>query len=136
LTTLVGAVATLLTVITPSEGTDLQDGQDTCLEEKYNAGTTGLVSLDYWMLLLLILMITTKLVIRVKRYLRERERKQGRRAPSCQELERWSFLQPGEALHLSTKATNKQQEERRSGQATPAVQRGSVPRMLLLELYS
>jgi hypothetical protein len=52
-----------------------------------------------------------------------------------QELPKWSSLQPGEALDFSAKSRTVM-GECRSGRATPAVQRGSVPRMLLLELNS
>ncbi len=105
LMTLVGAVATLLAVITPSEGAETEDGTDKCLKWEHEPGVAGLMNLDYLMVLLLVLMITTGLIVRVKRYLEEGN--QGMRVPSCQELEVWTFPQPGEALQPSTKSSSK-----------------------------
>jgi hypothetical protein len=73
LTTLVGAVAMLLTVITPSKGAGVEDGADKCQKWEHEPGMAGLVTLDYWMLLPLILMVTTGLVVRVKGYLEGRQ---------------------------------------------------------------
>jgi hypothetical protein len=53
-----------------------------------------------------------------------------------QEWEKWTLLQQGKVLIFFTKSADRSVGERRSGQATPAVQRGSVPRMLLFGLYS
>ncbi len=71
LTTLVSAVATLLADITPSEGAETEDGVGRCPKWEHESGVAGLVDLDYWMVLPLILMITTRLTVRVKRYLEE-----------------------------------------------------------------
>jgi hypothetical protein len=46
LTTLVGAVATLLAVITPSEGAETEDGTDKCPRWEREPGVAELVSLD------------------------------------------------------------------------------------------
>jgi hypothetical protein len=49
--------------------------------------------------------------------------------PSWQELEERTFPQTGEGQLLAT-SQDLQWEEHRTGSATPAVQRGSVPRRL------
>jgi hypothetical protein len=132
LTTLVGAVAILLTVIALSEGAEFPGEQDDCLDRGRNVDTTGSVLLNYWMMLPLLLIITRMLVVRIRRYLNER---QGKRTPSKRELEKWSSLQLGR-LRTSQLSQEQLTGERRSRRATPAVQRGSVPRMLLLGLKS
>jgi hypothetical protein len=71
LMTLVSTVATLLAVITPSEGTETEDGVGMCPKWEHESRVAGLVNLDYLMVLPLILMITTGLTVRVKRYLEE-----------------------------------------------------------------
>jgi hypothetical protein len=71
LTTLVGAVATLLAVITPSEGAETEGGMDWHPKWEYEPGLEGLVNLDYWMVLPLILMIVTGLIMRIKGHLEE-----------------------------------------------------------------
>jgi hypothetical protein len=81
LTTLVGAVATLLTVIAPIEGEEFPGEQDDCLERGCTVDTTGLLSLDYWMMLPLLVIITMMLVVRIKRYLNERQ-EEGEENPS------------------------------------------------------
>jgi hypothetical protein len=71
LTTLVGAVATLLAVITPSEGAETEGGMDWHPKWEYEPGLIRLVNLDYWMVLPLILMIVTGLIMRIKGHLEE-----------------------------------------------------------------
>jgi hypothetical protein len=66
-------VASLLTVIAPSKGAEFQGEQGGCLERNCDVDTMGLVSLDYWMMLPLLLVITMMLVIRIKKYLNERQ---------------------------------------------------------------
>ncbi len=126
LTTLVGAVATLLAVITPSEGAETEGGTGGCLKWEHESGLDGLMNLDYWMVLPLILMITTGLIVRIKRYLEERQ-KPGDEGPilwRCGSSRRRGRL-CGQQL-----SQDQQWEKYRSGSATPAVQRGSVPRRM------
>ena len=81
LTTLVGAVAMLLTVIAPIEGEEFPGEQDDCLDRGRNVDTTGSVLLNYWMMLPLLVIITMMLVVRIKRYLNERQ-EEGEENPS------------------------------------------------------
>jgi hypothetical protein len=71
LTTLVGTVATLLAVITPGEGAETEGGADWRPEWKHEPGMEGLMNLDYWMVLLLIVMIVTGLIMRIQGHLGE-----------------------------------------------------------------
>jgi hypothetical protein len=77
LTTLVGAVATLLTVITPSEGAETGGGTDWHPKWEYEPGLEGLMNLDYWMVLPLVLMIVTGLIVRIKGHLEEMQKPGG-----------------------------------------------------------
>ncbi len=64
---------------------------------------------------------------------------QGGEAVSCRMMERVGEVESsaaGEVPVFFTKSADRSAGECRSGQATPAVQRGSVPRMLLFGLYS
>jgi hypothetical protein len=51
------------------------------LERGRNVDTTGSVLLDYWMMLPLLVIITMMLVVRIKRYLNERQ-EEGEENPS------------------------------------------------------
>jgi hypothetical protein len=46
-------------------------GGGTCKEEVYDVGMVDLMSLDYWVLLPLILMVAIGLIMRVRRFLEE-----------------------------------------------------------------
>jgi len=71
LSTLVGTVATLLAVITPSKGAET--GGDASWYPKWSKepGMDGLLNLDYWTVLPIIIMIATGLIMRVQRHLSE-----------------------------------------------------------------
>jgi hypothetical protein len=71
LSTLVGTVATLLAVITPSEGAET--GGDAGWHPKWNKepGMEGLVNLDYWTVLPIVVMVITGLIMRIQRHLGE-----------------------------------------------------------------
>ncbi len=71
LSTLVGTVATLLAVITPSEGAET--GGDAGWYPKWNnePGMEGLMNLDYWTVLPIVVMIITGLIMRIQRHLGE-----------------------------------------------------------------
>jgi hypothetical protein len=58
-------MATLLAVITPSEGAETEGGTDRHLKWEHEPGLEGLMNLDYWMVLPLILMIVTGLIVRI-----------------------------------------------------------------------
>ncbi len=71
LSTLVGTVATLLAVITPSEGAET--GGDAGWYPRWSSepGMDGMLNLDYWMVLPIIVMIVTGLIMRIQRHLGE-----------------------------------------------------------------
>jgi hypothetical protein len=71
LSTLVGTVATLLAVITPSEGAE--SGEEPGWYPKWNGepGMEGILNMDYWMVLPIIVMIVTGLIMRIQRHLGE-----------------------------------------------------------------
>jgi hypothetical protein len=71
LSTLVGTVATLLTVITPSERAE--PGGEPGWYPKWNGepGVEGILSMDYWMVLPIVVMIVTGLITRIQSYLGE-----------------------------------------------------------------
>jgi hypothetical protein len=71
LSTLFGTVATLLAVITPSEGAE-SGGEPGCYP-KWNGepGMEGILNMDYWMVLPIIVMIVTGLIMRIQRHLGE-----------------------------------------------------------------
>ncbi len=71
LSTLVGTVATLLAVITPSEGAGTGRGADWPSKWNPEPGMDGLVNLDYWTMLPIIVMIVTGLIMRIQRHLGE-----------------------------------------------------------------
>ncbi len=93
----------------------------------------GLMTLDYWMLLLLILVITTGLVVRVKRYLEEGQ-KSGDEGPILSRVGGVDLPAAGGGPTAFNLAKNRQWEKCRSGSTTSAVQQGSVPRKPLFEL--
>ncbi len=71
LTTLVRAVATLLSVITPSEGAEMGEGVGWHPKWEHKPGMEGLMNLDYWVMLPLIVMIVTGLIMRIRGHLGE-----------------------------------------------------------------
>jgi hypothetical protein len=71
LSTLVGMVATLLAVITPSEGVELGRNPDGYSRGKIEPGMEGILIMDYWMVLLIIVMVVTSLIMRIQRHLGE-----------------------------------------------------------------
>ncbi len=71
LSTLVGTVATLLAVITPSEGAEA--GGEVGWYPKWSSepGMNGILNLDYWMVLPISVMVVTGLLMRIQRHLGE-----------------------------------------------------------------
>ncbi len=69
--TLVGTVATLLAVITPSEGVELGRNLDRYSRGKVEPGMEGILVTDYWMVLPIIVMVATSLIMRIQRHLSE-----------------------------------------------------------------
>ncbi len=69
--TLVGTVATLLAVITPSEGLELGRNPVGCSQWKVEPGMEGILVMDYWMVLPIIVMVVTSLIMRIQRHLGE-----------------------------------------------------------------
>ncbi len=67
LSTLVGTVASLLAVITPSEGVEL--GRNS--QQGTEPGMEGILIMDYWMVLPIIVMVVTSLIMRVQKHLGE-----------------------------------------------------------------
>ena len=67
LSTLVGTVATLLAVITPSEGVEL--GRNS--QQRTEPGMEGILIMDYWMVLPISVMVVTSLIMGVQRHLSE-----------------------------------------------------------------
>jgi hypothetical protein len=65
LSTLVGTVATLLAVITPSEGVELGKGPYGYPQWKVEPGMGGILMMDYWMVLPIIVMVITGLNMRI-----------------------------------------------------------------------
>jgi hypothetical protein len=63
-----------LAVITPSQGPETEGGTDWHPKWQRELGLEGLVNLDYWMVLPLILMIVTGLIMRIKGHLEERKK--------------------------------------------------------------
>jgi hypothetical protein len=71
LSTLVGTVATLLAVITPSEGVELGRSSGGHSQQRIEPGMEGILIMDYWMVLPIIVMVVTSLIMRVQRHLGE-----------------------------------------------------------------
>ena len=71
LSTLIGTVATLLAVITPSEGVELGRDPGGYLRWKVEPGMEGILIMDYWMVLPIIVVIVTSLIMRIQRHLGE-----------------------------------------------------------------
>jgi hypothetical protein len=71
LSTLVGTVATLLAVITSSKGVELRRNPDGHTRGKIEPGMEGLLIMDYWMVLPIIVMVVTSLIMRIQRHLSE-----------------------------------------------------------------
>jgi hypothetical protein len=71
LSTLVGTVATLLAVITPSEGAE--PGGVAGWQPRWSGepGMEGILIMDYWMVLPIIVMVVTGLIVRIQRHLGE-----------------------------------------------------------------
>ncbi len=71
MSTLVGTVATLLAVITPSEGVELGGDPGRYPKWKVEPGMEGILMTDYWMVLPIIVMVITSLIMRIQRHLGE-----------------------------------------------------------------
>jgi hypothetical protein len=69
LSTLVGTVATLLAVITPSEGAEARGEVGWHPKWSGEPGMDGILNLDYWMVLPIIVMVVTGLLMRIQRHL-------------------------------------------------------------------
>ncbi len=65
LSTLVGTVATLLAVITPSEGVEIGGNPDGRSLQRTEPGMENILIMDYWMVLPVIVMVVTSLIMRV-----------------------------------------------------------------------
>jgi hypothetical protein len=71
LSTLVGTVATLLAVITPSEGVEIGRNSGGHSPQGIAPGMEGILIMDYWMVLPIVVMVVTSLIMRVQRHLGE-----------------------------------------------------------------
>ncbi len=71
LSTLVGTVATLLAVISPSEGLELGRNLDEYSRGKVEPGMEGILVTDYWMVLPIIVMVVTSLIMRIQKHFGE-----------------------------------------------------------------
>jgi len=71
LSTLVGTVATLLAVITPGEGVELGRDPGGYSQWKIEPGMEGILIMDYWMVLPIIVMVVKGLIMRIQRHLGE-----------------------------------------------------------------
>ncbi len=71
LSTLVGTVATLLAVITPIEGVELGRSPGGHSQQRTEPGMEGILIMDYWMVLPIIVMVVTSLIMRVQKHLGE-----------------------------------------------------------------
>ncbi len=71
MSTLVGTVATLLTVITPSEGVEIGGNPVGRSLQRTEPGMENILIMDYWMVLPVIVMVVTSLIVRVQRHLGE-----------------------------------------------------------------
>ena len=71
MSTLVGTVATLLAVITPSEGVEIGGNPGGRSMSKTEPGMENILIMDYWMVLPVIVMVVTSLIMRVQRHLGE-----------------------------------------------------------------
>ncbi len=86
-------------------------------------------------MLTLLLIVKMMLVVRIKRYLNERQ-EAGEENPILKRAGEVELPAAGGRLWTSQLSQEQSTGERRSRRATPAVQQGSVPRMLLLVLIS
>ena len=64
-------MATLLAVITPSEGVEIEGSSDGRPPLKIEPGMENILIMDYWMVLPIIVMVVTSLIMRVQRHLGE-----------------------------------------------------------------
>jgi hypothetical protein len=71
LSTLVGTVATLLAVITPSEGVEIGGSPGGHSQQRIEPGMESILIMDYWMVLPVIVMVVTSLIMRVQKHLGE-----------------------------------------------------------------
>ena len=71
LSTLVGTVATLLAVITPSEGVEIGGSPGGHSQQRIEPGMESILIMDYWMALPIIVMVVTGLIMRVQKHLGE-----------------------------------------------------------------
>ncbi len=71
MSTLVSTMATLLAVITPSEGVELGGDPGGHPRWKVEPGMEGILNMDYWMVLPIIVVMVTSLIMRIQRHLGE-----------------------------------------------------------------
>ncbi len=71
LSTLIGTVATLLAVITPSEGAGPGGEPGWYPRKNDEPGMEGILNMDYWMVLPVIVKVVTGLIMRIQRHLGE-----------------------------------------------------------------
>ena len=71
LSTLVGTVATLLAVITPSEGVEIGGSPGGRSLLKADPGMENILIMDYWMVLPIIVVVVTSLIMRIQRHFGE-----------------------------------------------------------------
>jgi hypothetical protein len=71
LSTLVSTVATLLAVITPSEGAEPRGVTGGQMRWSGEPRMEGILIMDYWMVLLIIVMVVMGLIMRIQRHLGE-----------------------------------------------------------------
>jgi hypothetical protein len=71
LSTLFGTVATLLAVITPSKGVELGRNSGGHSQQRTEPGMEGILIMDYWMVLPIVVMVVTSLIMRVQKHLGE-----------------------------------------------------------------
>ncbi len=64
-------MATLLAVITPSEGLELRRNLDGHSQWMVEPGMEGILIMEYWMVLPIIVMVVTSLIMRIQRHLGE-----------------------------------------------------------------
>ncbi len=71
LSTLVGTVATLLAVITPSKGVEIGRSWGGHSPQRIEPGMEGILIMDYWMVLPIVVMVVTSLIMRIQKHLGE-----------------------------------------------------------------
>ncbi len=64
-------VATLLAVITPSEGVEIGRNSGKHSQQRTEPGMEGILIMDYWMVLPIVVMVVTSLIMGVQKHLGE-----------------------------------------------------------------